>query len=339
MTRRSLIDLYAEHAGMVSHKWFSYLNEYDRLLGEYRDKPIRLLEIGVQNGGSLEIWAKYFANASALIGCDINPDCAGLRFEDSRIAVVIGDSNDVAVTSEVLRRSPQFDIIIDDGSHLSGDIVKSFALYFPHLAPGGVFVAEDLHCSYWMQFEGGLFDPYSSIAFLKRLVDILNHEHWGVNKTREDLLNGFFRKYGFELDSEVLSQVHSVEFVNSIGVIRKKAAAENGLGHHYVAGTLESVVTGHQPLHGQAYSSSYPTDQSLNPWTARSEPPEQVIEQTELQLQAANRQLEFMTRTLSWRITSPLRFLADQFKRIYRLSILINVALKQRARIQKSTKK
>ncbi len=338
MNRKLLIDLYAEHTGKVSHKWFSYLKEYDRLLNGYRDEAVRLLEIGIQNGGSLEIWAKYFANASVLIGCDINPDCASLKFEDSRIAVVIGDCNDTSVSAEVLRRSPQFDIIIDDGSHLSSNIVKSFALYFPHLAQGGVFVAEDLHCSYWMRFEGGLFDPYSSIAFFKRLVDIVNHEHWGVNKRREDLLNGFFKKYGFELGSEVLSQVHSVEFVNSICVIRKRTAAENVLGHHYVAGTLENVVTGHHPLNGQAYTSDYIADQSFNPWAARSEPPEQVIELTELQLLAATRQVQFMSRTLSWRMTSPLRFVADQFKRIYRISILAYVALKRRADVKKITK-
>ena len=73
---KSLFELYREHQGKVSDKWSIYLSEYDRLFSIYRDQPIRMLEIGVQNGGSLEIWSKYFPDAHVLVGCDINPDCA-----------------------------------------------------------------------------------------------------------------------------------------------------------------------------------------------------------------------------------------------------------------------
>ena len=162
MSRKTLHQLYVEHIGKVSDKWSLYLTEYDRLFDVYRDRPVRLLEIGIQNGGSLEIWSKYFSNASALIGCDINPDCGHLSYDDPRTSVIVGDANTSEVRERVFQRSPQFDIIIDDGSHLSSDIIKSFALYFPRLVEGGLFVAEDLHCSYWNQFEGGLFYPYST---------------------------------------------------------------------------------------------------------------------------------------------------------------------------------
>ena len=162
MTKKTLEKLYAEHVGKVSDKWSLYFNEYDRILDEYRNKPVRLLEIGIQNGGSLEIWSKYFPNAEKLVGCDINPDCARLSYEDPRIAVVVGDVNSDASQAAVLGHGLYFDVIIDDGSHRSSDIVKTFARYFPHLADGGVFIVEDLHCSYWQEFEGGLFDPFSS---------------------------------------------------------------------------------------------------------------------------------------------------------------------------------
>jgi O-antigen biosynthesis protein len=134
MSNKSLHQLYTEHTGKVSDKWSLYLSEYDRLFNSYRDKPIRLLEIGIQNGGSLEIWSKFFKNASALIGCDINPDCELLNYDDSRIEIIIGDANSPEVRERLLQLSPQFDIIVDDGSHLSSDIIKSFALYFPLVA-------------------------------------------------------------------------------------------------------------------------------------------------------------------------------------------------------------
>ncbi|HEX9872458.1 MAG TPA: hypothetical protein VGC99_28455, partial [Candidatus Tectomicrobia bacterium] len=50
--KHTLEQLYAEHSGKVSDKWSSYLTEYGRIFADYRHKPIRLLEIGVQNGGS-----------------------------------------------------------------------------------------------------------------------------------------------------------------------------------------------------------------------------------------------------------------------------------------------
>ncbi|WP_434151170.1 glycosyltransferase [Methylocaldum gracile subsp. desertum] len=282
MNRKTLDQLYSEHTGKVSDKWSLYLTEYGRLFDDYRDKPVRLLEIGIQNGGSLEIWSKYFSNASVLIGCDINPDCACLTYDDPRIAVIVGDANSGEISERIFLHCPQFDIVIDDGSHLSSDIIRSFSLYFPRLAEGGLFVAEDLHCSYWSQFEGGLFDPYSSISFFKRLADVINHEHWGVPKARADILRGIFAKHGCDMDAEVLSQVHSVEFVNSMCVIRKTAAINNNLGHRVIAGSLEPVVPGLQTLNNCSYQFGTIYDQSHNPWTVRTTPPDEAIQQAEL---------------------------------------------------------
>ncbi|MHB1145443.1 MAG: glycosyltransferase [Thiobacillus sp.] len=301
MSRKTLHQLYAEHQGKVSDKWSLYLTEYDRLFDDYRDKPVRLLEIGIQNGGSLEIWSKYFSNASALIGCDINPDCTRLSYDDPRIGVIIGDANAPEVHERVLQRSQQFDIIIDDGSHLSSDIIKSFALYFPCLAEGGVFIAEDLHCSYWSQFEGGLFDPYSSISFFKRLADVINHEHWGMPKVRTDILRGIFTKYNCEIDVEALSQVHSVEFINSMCAIRKAPVADNRLGRQIIAGSTELVVPGRRDLHNHPYQFDPTLDQSSNPWTVRAAPPDEAIQHSEVALANAQEQIASLNQAVTER--------------------------------------
>lgn len=274
MNKKSLAQLYAEHGGKVSDKWTIYLTEYGRIFEEYRDRSLRLLEVGVQNGGSLEIWAKYFLQAQKLVGCDIDPVCASLVFDDPRIAVVIGDANDDATQARIAEHAPAFDIVIDDGSHRSGDIVKSFARYFPRLSDGGVFIVEDLHCSYWLEFEGGLFDPFSSVAFFKRLVDICNYEHWGVEKKRTDVLNGFFSRYGLQVDEETLGQVHSVEFINSLCVIRKRMPEQNTAGTRFIAGAFEQVAPGHRELHS---TFSAVLDQSHNEWTARALMPEEEL--------------------------------------------------------------
>jgi len=248
----SLYQLYQTHVGKVSDKWESYLRCYEALWADRRDKPVSLLEIGVQNGGSLEIWSRYFPNAVSLIGCDINPHCAGLRYADPRINIVIGDANNDATWGRISAIQPSFDIIIDDGSHRSSDVIKAFGRYFPRLKDGGVFVVEDLYHSYWRQFEGGLFDPFSSISFFKRLIDVVNFEHWGVAAERTSILEAFAAKYGAEFDGETLARIHSVEFMNSMSVIRKSPPAENSLGPRFIAGIEEAVAKGHLPLFGSA---------------------------------------------------------------------------------------
>jgi glycosyltransferase involved in cell wall biosynthesis len=238
----TLRKLYEQHEGYVSDKWSIYLEEYDRLFSPFRERPISILEIGVQNGGSLLIWSKYFASALHIVGCDINPDCSKLRFTDPRIAVVIGDANTDDVESIIATSSAHFDLVVDDGSHNSSDIVRSFPRYFERLSDGGLYVAEDLHCSYWAAFEGGLFDPTSSISFFKQLADVVNFEHWGNSKVRSDLLHGFGRQYGTALSEDLLAQVHSVEFVNSMCIVKKRAPAQNVLGRRIVAGDEALVV-------------------------------------------------------------------------------------------------
>jgi hypothetical protein len=323
MNSKTLHNLYEEHAGKLSDKWSLYLTEYDRLFNDYRNKPVSLLEIGIQNGGSLEIWSKYFNNATALIGCDINPDCARLTYDDPRIGVIVGDASSSVVCQSVFERSPLYDIIIDDGSHLSSDIIKSFALYFPKLVEGGVFVVEDLHCSYWEKYEGGLFDPYSSISFFKRLADVINHEHWGVPRARTDMLGGFFAKYGCRIDEDVLSQVRSVEFINSLCVVRKASAVLNSLGLRAIGGSTEQVVSGHRMLHGCKYQIDPIFDQSSNLWSTRTTPPDEAIQHLEEALVNARHQIEtlsseivFLRNSRSWRLTAPLRLAHDSAKKL-----------------------
>ncbi|WP_346832794.1 class I SAM-dependent methyltransferase [Pseudomonas abietaniphila] len=231
--------LYNVHAHNVSDKWSSYLDTYESVLSPYKADPVKLLEIGVQNGGSLEIWAKYFENSKLIAGCDINSDCEKIKFDAPSISLLIGDINNHETLQKLKSISEKFDIIIDDGSHTSGDIIMTFFKVFPMLNLGGIYIIEDLHCSYWKQFDGGLNSTHSSIAFLKCLVDILNFEHWGLDKDRLHHLDAFDVPIDFP-DNE-LASLHSIEFKNSMCIIKKKASLDNILGRRRVAGSLEVV--------------------------------------------------------------------------------------------------
>ena len=105
---KTLLNLYKSHTSKVSDKWSLYLREYDRIFAPYRNQTISLLEIGVQNGGSLEIWSEYFPNAVKFVGCDINPNCAQLLFEDPRITVIVGDATTPETQTKVLEKSVQY---------------------------------------------------------------------------------------------------------------------------------------------------------------------------------------------------------------------------------------
>lgn len=271
-----LRDLHLQHGGKVSDKWSSYLEVYQDVFAPYREQHVALLEIGVQNGGSLEVWSRYFPHATRLVGCDIDPRCGELRFEDPRIRVVVGDAGKPATEAAIAAIRPDYDIVIDDGSHRSGDIVRAFALYFPRVRMGGVFAAEDLHCSYWQQFEGGLFDPYSAMSFFKRLADLVNHEHWGVPGTRAQVLRPFLERYGCAMEEEVLASIHSVAFVNSVCVVRRESPERNGLGRRLLAGSA-AAVSGEPAAVASRASVAPPQDQ--NPWSQLSPLPEDAASQ------------------------------------------------------------
>lgn len=275
MGKKSLLDLYLEHTGKVSDKWMFYLFEYDRLFLEFRDRPVRMLEIGIQNGGSLDIWSKFFPAAEVFVGCDIDPACATLQYENPKIHVVVGDANSDATRDRVIAISPHFDIIIDDGSHHSRDIVKSFLKYFSKVSENGIFVFEDLHCSYWETFEGGLFHPFSSIEFFKRLADIVNAEHWGHARKPSQFLAGFAAHYGLDVNDEIFSSVHSIEFSNSICVVRKRSPVHNTLGTRFIAGTEAQVVGEIASKHGAPAISR---DESCNFWAVRDVAPAEELQ-------------------------------------------------------------
>lgn len=249
--------------GKPAAKWNGYLQHYDRHFSPLKQQPIRLLEIGVQAGGSLEVWAEYFQQAQLIIGCDIDPKCASLCYSDPRIKVLIGDVNSDDILGNLDALSQQLDVIIDDGSHHSKDIIRSFVQLFPRLAPGGIYLVEDLHSSYWESYGGGLYDPCSSISFFKKLIDVTNWESWGIDLKLNDFFHVFENMIpGYRhLDWAFLHDVHAIEFCNSMCIIHKRPSPQNKLGSLVLSG--QPSADGQSAHHYQATEMTVP-DQSQN---------------------------------------------------------------------------
>lgn len=234
-------NVFEQHSGKFSDKWTSYLDIYSNLLDGRRDQIKSILEIGVQNGGSLEIWSEYLPEAKQIVGCDIEQKCGQLIFQDSRISVIVGDVNSQTIVDDISKNFINFDLIVDDGSHISSDVVRSFWQYFPLLTPGGIYVIEDLHASYWKDFEGGLGHPSSSMHFFKLVADLLNYEHWGIEVDAHELFNDFVY-IDYTSSSSILSSIYSIQFFNSVCVIQKTSSPKQSLGRRVGAGSEAFVL-------------------------------------------------------------------------------------------------
>lgn len=331
--KKTIKEIFNDHKGKFSDKWTIYLDEWDRLFEIYHDDQINLLEIGIQNGGSLEVWAKYFSKAKRIIGCDIDEKCRELKFNDSRISVVVGDANTDECTIEILERSPTFDIIIDDGSHRSSDIICSFDRYFPHLMDGGLYIVEDLHTSYWKDYEGGLYDPNSSMSFFKRLADVINHEHWRNNESRKSYLAEYINNLGIKIEETDLERIHSIEIVNSMCVIKKDLPSKNELGKRIVVG-YEGCVEGGWKQYNNTTIQEIPVviddyedldiseqskemnylsksvaekEQTIRSMAAQITEREQTIQSLTNKLAQSQEEVLFYAQSKSWKITRPLR--------------------------------
>jgi cephalosporin hydroxylase len=234
---KTVDNIIKNNTGKVIDKWESYLTHYDKILLPIKADIKNIVEIGVQNGGSLEMWAQYFLGAQSITGIDINPKCSSLSFNSNLINVIIGDASKLK-TLQLLPK--EIDLVIDDGSHRSSDIISTFINLLPSLNTNALYIVEDICCSYWQEFEGGVNHPHSSMNFFKKVVDIINFEHWRNDK---DLNWLFDNKYDFtDLQKARLKQIESIQFMNSM-VFIKFSNNQSSIGQRVVKGGQDSIVS------------------------------------------------------------------------------------------------
>jgi hypothetical protein len=155
--------------------WFTRV--YDAFLREHRDEPLRLLEIGLFNGGSLRMWREYLPNAK-LFGLDVDERCLDYELEvpDSMVRL-IDQANPTDLELFVEESGGDFDFVLDDGGHTMIQQIVSFEVLFPHVRSGGVYVIEDVGTSYWLNYGGQRPGADgTTIAHLKTLVDAVHYD-------------------------------------------------------------------------------------------------------------------------------------------------------------------
>lgn len=159
-----------EKRGRVVDKWSHYPAIYDRHFSKYRGTDLKMLEIGVFKGGSLELWRDYFGSTATIFGVDINPECAS--FVDAPNQVRIGSQADALFLKSVVAEMGGVEVILDDGSHIASHQYASFRALFPLLKDGGLYCIEDIHTSYWPgRYEGGYQRPRTAVELAKGIID------------------------------------------------------------------------------------------------------------------------------------------------------------------------
>lgn len=183
-----LWEYFSKNGDRLIHKWCHYFDVYHNHFHRFIGEPVTILEIGINHGGSLQMWKHYFGPKAKIYGIDVNPKCRA--FEEDQIKILIGDQGDREFLRNVKTSLNSLDIIIDDGGHTMSQQTITFEELFSCVNESGIYLVEDMHTSYWPQYGGGYRKKDSFVEYSKNLIDQLNAWH---SKTPELSVSGFTR--------------------------------------------------------------------------------------------------------------------------------------------------
>jgi hypothetical protein len=188
----------------------TYLDIYEGYFKSLRNNKISVLEIGVKGGSSLRTWKAYFTQAR-IFGLDIDPECK--KLEEPRISIATGSQDDGEFLKKCFGEDQKFDIIIDDGSHINRHIIKSFeSLFYDRLNQGGLYIIEDLNCSYQsLQSDHNVLERWPGMKY--------NDPGQNYDNNRDDMNEFFFDKIK-ELDY-AKGNILTLHFWSMVCVITK----------------------------------------------------------------------------------------------------------------------
>lgn len=189
-------------------KWMHYFEIYDFWFKKYQNKPVVILEIGVYQGGSLNMWRDYFGEEAKIYAIDINPSCK--QFEKKNTEIFIGSQEDSAFLKYVKKQIPEIDILIDDGGHTMNQQIVAFEELYGHIKDDGIYLCEDLHTSYWKIYGGGYKKKNSFIEYSKNFIDLINA--WHAREKKLEI-------------NEFTKATYSLHYYSSVLVIQKKLMA------------------------------------------------------------------------------------------------------------------
>jgi hypothetical protein len=127
------------------HDFFNqvYQKEFEKI----KNTALKVVELGVHEGQSINIWREFFKNAK-IIGIDCNINAANIDNNErvDLVSITTGYNDDVELENFSSLHN-DIDLFIDDGSHLMKDQQVTLGKLFKSIKSGGIYVLEDLHTS------------------------------------------------------------------------------------------------------------------------------------------------------------------------------------------------
>ena len=199
-----LEEYFEKNEKRLINKFHHYFEVYERHFNKFKNQEITIVEIGVFQGGSLQMWRSYFGPKAKIWGIDIDPRCKLL--EETNTNVIIGSQEDEKFLKSIHEITGPIDILIDDGGHTQKQQIKTFQILFDKIKTNGVYLCEDVHTSYWLAYGGGYKRMGTYIQFTKKLIDKLNAYHSEEHKLQVD---------------QFTKTTKSIHYYDSIAVIEK----------------------------------------------------------------------------------------------------------------------
>lgn len=129
-----------------------YARHYDFAFDSIRNNPIKIVEVGVGSAESIQSWLDYFPKAQ-VFGVDIVHDTNVWNTPGEkpapRYTFVTGDqSSEDFWIAFVAKHGSDWDVFIEDGSHMIWHVIPCFKFMWPHVKSGGYYCVEDTGVCY-----------------------------------------------------------------------------------------------------------------------------------------------------------------------------------------------
>lgn len=167
-----LVEMKSEQGKVVWKNAF-YGSIYEEWLERFKGKEVVLMEVGTGRGGSLQVWKSYLGPKSMIYGVDYHGD---LFYEEDQIKHFLADQGNRASLEAIPVK--ELDVLIDDGSHMNSHQINTFEVLFPRIKSGGLYIIEDVGCSYRKDYDGGYRKQGTLIEYCKDIIENLQINEW-----------------------------------------------------------------------------------------------------------------------------------------------------------------
>ena len=137
----------ADHTVTDKDTVHSYLPLYTEHLLRIKDTATKVLEVGINKGGSIKMWADFFTRA-VVYGIDVATDRIECDLTNPKIKVVVANAYDVNFVQSLGYGT--FDMVLDDGPHTKESMLFFAREYSKLLKYGGVLIIEDIQSTDWI---------------------------------------------------------------------------------------------------------------------------------------------------------------------------------------------